>query len=421
MIQHYSLMWLLLCSLPLLCFTIAAAAAAEASSHHSEGNNTSTTKPIIVLVKVGGSSITDKAVKETLNESALEWFAQTIHTALSATSRSTSSSRPNLTFVIVHGAGSFGHHTAKEFGLRGQTQPPPSEILQGKSFNVNDDAGNYGCCHHTRTDATTGQNVDSQQKRLMQGLSQTRLSVQKLNLAVVTSLVNVGLPAVGISPCLAVTGLQAHGGGEYADGCHSSRVLLQHAVWTAVKAGLIPVLHGDACLYGSRGAGILSGDVVMELLGTADWVTTAIFLTDVDGVFTVDPNTDPNNNARLIRTLTVDPVTAAIVTVSVFRDDTEKVVPQENEECDNEERNNYSDIENSSSMRLDITGSTHAHDVTGGLQTKLQAAAAITASGKNVTIVRCASESAELALMGLPQATTSGTIMVPRWRLVPES
>ena len=406
MVKHSSVIWLLLCSLHLL---FSAVAVAEASSHHSDGSNTSITKPIVVLVKVGGSSITDKAVKETLNESALEWFAQTIHNALSTTvDINTNSSRHNLSFVIVHGAGSFGHHTAKEFGLRGQTQPPPLE-----SFDDDDDDENNGINHPT-TAATTSQSVDARQKRLMQGLSQTRLSVQKLNHAVVTALVNVGLPAVGISPCFAVPGLQAHGGGDHSDDCRSSRVLLQQAVWTAVTAGLIPVLHGDACLYGPRGAGILSGDVVMELLGTADWMTSAIFLTDVDGVFTADPNTDPNNEARLIRTLTVDPITAAIVSVSVFRNEVGDVFPQEGEEneCDNE---------NLLSVRLDITGSTRAHDVTGGLQTKLRAAAAITALGKNVTIVRCASESAELALMGLPLAMTGGTIMVPRWRLVPES
>jgi uridylate kinase len=61
-----------------------------------------------VLVKIGGSSITDKATREALNESALDWFARSL---------TSSSHGMNLTFVIVHGAGSFGHHTAKEYGL----------------------------------------------------------------------------------------------------------------------------------------------------------------------------------------------------------------------------------------------------------------------------------------------------------------
>ena len=82
-------------------------------------------KPAVVLIKVGGSSITNKAVQETLNEPALEWFAKTIHEACCSSQHQ---EQQQQSFVIVHGAGSFGHHTAKSYGLRGQTEPPPPRI-----------------------------------------------------------------------------------------------------------------------------------------------------------------------------------------------------------------------------------------------------------------------------------------------------
>lgn len=244
----------------------------------------------VVLIKVGGSSITQKAVKETLNVEALNWFVRTI------------SQLEGLSFVLVHGAGSFGHHMAKEHGLRGQTEPP--------KIMVDSD-------------------IETKRER-MRGLSRTRLSVQKLNQAIVSAFLEQGQAAVGISPCFGVPGVQAHGGGETA------KTLLRETVKLSVDAGLIPILHGDACLYGKDGAGILSGDTVTEILGRASWVSHVVFLTDVDGVFTADPNKAVN--AVLLRDLTVDTVSAKIT----------------------------------STEALNASGSSHDHDVTGGLQVRLR-------------------------------------------------
>jgi isopentenyl phosphate kinase len=56
------------------------------------------------LLKIGGSVITDKSSRETLDRKALERCAEKISDASCRT-------------VIVHGAGSFGHPHVKEFGL----------------------------------------------------------------------------------------------------------------------------------------------------------------------------------------------------------------------------------------------------------------------------------------------------------------
>lgn len=246
----------------------------------------------IILIKIGGSSITNKAVKEELNPKALDWFAKTL-------AKATHQQR----FVIVHGAGSFGHFTAKEYGLTSRDGPPPIDN------NIND---TFVCSDEPEEDTTSTsipeEDTDKDARAYrMKGLSVTRLSVQKLNNAVVASLVQHGLNAIGISPCFGIPGVQAHGGDTQGN--------LPSVVWTAVQAGLIPVLHGDACLWGRDNVGILSGDTILERLGVMPWVSRAIFLTDVDGIYTADPRRDPT--ATLIPTLLVNTTTGRLMHPSV--------------------------------------------------------------------------------------------------------
>lgn len=261
----------------------------------------------VVLVKIGGSSITAKSTKESLNQTALDWFAQTLADTMAdeflapseeeAPSCADHDKAPRSAFVIVHGAGSFGHHTAKEYGLQGHVDPP------------------------------TNDKVDRDLRRTVRGLAATRQSVQKLNQLVVGALLDHGINAIAMSPCFGIDGMQAHGGDE--------RVVdaLHRQITSALQVGLVPVLHGDACLYG-QGAGILSGDTIMAMISRADWVSRAVFLTDVDGVFTSDPRQDPQ--ARLLREIAVDAATLNLIDSDVI-----------------------------------VSGSSHQHDVTGGLKVSL--------------------------------------------------
>jgi isopentenyl phosphate kinase len=259
----------------------------------------------IVLLKIGGSSLTNKAYKESLNEEALAWFSQTMSTAIGRPFRTTNNeqcdsnveSRP-LAFVVVHGAGSFGHQHAKSYGLKGRDKDPQNSSIAA---------------------------LDNEERRLkMKGLAETRLSVTKLNHLVVSSLVNHGINAVGISPCFGIPDMQAH-----ASNHKGALDSLEKVVRDTVLAGLLPVIHGDACLYGND-AGILSGDVIMKILGKTSWVSHVVFITDVDGVFTIDPRVDPDN-ALLLRQIAVD---------------------------------KNGDI----TTELKASGSSHRHDVTGGLK-----------------------------------------------------
>jgi isopentenyl phosphate kinase len=72
--------------------------------------------------------------------------------------------------------------------------------------------------------------------------------------------------------------------------------LLCESIRQSLDAGLLPVIHGDACLLDETHAGILGGDTLVEgLVGSKimkESIHKVIFITDVAGVFTSDPKTN---------------------------------------------------------------------------------------------------------------------------------
>jgi isopentenyl phosphate kinase len=203
-------------------------------------------------------------------------------------------------------------------------------------------------------------------------------SVKKLNNAVVSHLIEEGINAVGISPCINIPGLMAHGGNETG-----GVTTLARSINECLAVGLVPVIHGDAGLYGyfdeaslrHISTGILGGDTLVEIIAThealKERIVKTVFLTDVEGVYTKDPKS--NEDAILIRNIDID--------------------------------------SNSGEIMVDISasGSSHEHDVTGGLETKLGAAANVAKSGIEVIIAKCCSASGEQAIKG--QSMEGGTII----------
>ncbi|KAH7277503.1 hypothetical protein KP509_39G054500 [Ceratopteris richardii] len=144
-------------------------------------------------------------------------------------------------FIIVHGAGSFGHFQAS----RSNVHKGGLETALGKA-----------------------------------GFVATRISVTRLNHIIVRALASEGIPAVGVSPFCAGWSTR-------------SRALEQHNV-SMVKeildSKLIPVLHGDAVFDSTQGCTILSGDVVLRKLAQDLKPLHAVFLTDVPGVYDRPPS-----------------------------------------------------------------------------------------------------------------------------------
>lgn len=269
----------------------------------------------------------------------LDWFSQSMADILQSSCNTWSKGHR---YILVHGAGSFGHFTAKEYGLRSAS-----------------------------SDAIID---ETQQAFIAQGVAETRLSVQTLNQKVIASLTSKQVPAVGLSPM--GLGLPCPTTPESKELFQST---LRNLISTTLDAGFIPVLHGDACLYGMYGAGIVGGDMLLELLGPV--ATKAVFVTDVAGIFTSNPHEDPT--ATLVPLIEVHGTTGEVSTPGVV-----------------------------------ASGSSHEHDVTGGLAAKLGAAAAIASTNLPVAIVQCGTRSAQEALKGNKFETGTRVVRKPTEELV---
>lgn len=184
------------------------------------------------------------------------------------------------------------------------------------------------------------------------GFALTRASVCRLNGHVVSALLDAGVAAVGMPPfptwVTCGKGLVPRASANA--GIARIRELLD--------AGLTPVLHGDAVFDEAQGASILSGDTLMVLTAQALKPRLAVFLTDVAGVYDRPPTEE---GATLLARIAVGADGTLLCATST---------------------------------------STAAHDVTGGLAAKLDAAAAIAQVGVPVVIVQVGTVHADVALRG---------------------
>jgi len=186
-----------------------------------------------VIVKLGGSAVTCKDKFETLNKAAL-----------TTTARQIRASCGDGRVLLVHGCGSFGHFQAHEYGISKGTAWPTFSWL---------------------------------------GLARTRRSATKLNALVLDALLAEELPAVHLSPFP----LWRKRAGKPT--ARTAKAGVQH-VRELLRAGLMPVMHGDCVVDELDGCGILSGDALLQTLCLALRPKLAVFLTDVPGVFSRPPS-----------------------------------------------------------------------------------------------------------------------------------
>ncbi|XP_062222350.1 isopentenyl phosphate kinase-like [Phragmites australis] len=240
-------------------------------------------RPVRCIVKLGGAAITNKGDLESINEGSLRSACAQLRQAMSDADsagpekvlgmdwsrRRGDPADPvvdaegfagmvglglDTNFVVVHGAGSFGHFQASRSGVH------------------------KGGLHSTLVKA---------------GFVATRISVTSLNQEIVRALAREGIPSVGMSP--------------FACGWSTRQRNLASAdafqIIQSLHAGFVPVLHGDAVLDELLDCTILSGDVIIRHLAQLLNPKYVVFLTDVHGVYDRPP-TDPN--AVLLREIEVD-------------------------------------------------------------------------------------------------------------------
>ena len=184
----------------------------------------------MILVKLGGSVITDKGRYRTFDPETTGRLAEEI-------------ARTGQEVMVVHGAGSFGHMLAKEHRLHlGITEDP--QLL---------------------------------------GASQVMSDVRELDLAVCRQMSAKGLRVVPLPP--ASCAIMRDGALHH---------LYLDIFKDYLEMGMVPVTFGDVVRDEVRGLSICSGDQLMAALAHEFKPSKVIFVTDVDGVFTADPTQDHN-------------------------------------------------------------------------------------------------------------------------------
>ncbi|BAJ50286.1 acetylglutamate kinase [Candidatus Caldarchaeum subterraneum] len=182
----------------------------------------------LVVLKIGGSVITDKKRENFFRQDVMARIAKEIARCWPTP------------LVIIHGAGSFGHPVAKQYSVdKGYRE-------QGQ----------------------------------LEGFVKTLQSVKTLNQHVVNTLIETGIGAVGMpASTLFITRK------GIIETAHLDLVL------SALDLGVIPVTCGDAVFDRELKFTVLSGDQIAIHLAKSLKASRIVFASDVDGVYDVDRET----------------------------------------------------------------------------------------------------------------------------------
>ena len=181
----------------------------------------------MIIIKLGGSVISDKNSPYSFNREAVEVIAEEV-----------AQFYPEESFILVHGGGSFGHPNAREYKIR--------EGLMG----------------------------DVKRKRI--GFSKTHQAMLKLNSLIVETFLEKGLPAYSVSS----SSIFLIEKGEIVYG--ELEVLRK-----LLEKDFIPVLFGDTAIALDKGIDILSGDQIVNYLARMFKPSKVLFLMDVDGIYDI--------------------------------------------------------------------------------------------------------------------------------------
>ena len=200
----------------------------------------------MIILKLGGSVITKKDAEEPLIDH---------HNLSRISSEIADSSYDGL--IIVHGAGSFGHPSAKKYEIG-------SPVTDGE---------------------------DLARKKL--GFCITQSWVKKLNTLVCDNLREKGVLAVSIQPSSFIITKNKR--------IHSCNLDLINKY---LELGFVPVIYGDVVpdLDESIKMCVLSGDQIINYLGENLKPTRVILGSDVDGIYTKNPK--KYDDAELMNTVT---------------------------------------------------------------------------------------------------------------------
>ncbi len=188
-----------------------------------------------IILKLGGSAITDKAEEATPRTEIINQLAEEIKRA----------DLDNL--IVVHGGGSFGHPVAARYAIKDGYKEDPAQKF---------------------------------------GFAETHHMMTVLNGLVMDSLILHEVPAVSIAPsCCFVT-----------EDCRI-KLFDENVFKQMAKLIYTPVLYGDVVFDQKQGFTVLSGDQLVAYLALKYKARKIVVGVDTDGLFDCDPKTNPDAKA----------------------------------------------------------------------------------------------------------------------------
>ena len=179
----------------------------------------------MIVIKLGGSVITDKSSYRTFRKSIVNRLCKEIKAS-------------GKDVIVVHGAGSFGHIMAKENrlndGFEDETQIP--------------------------------------------AVARVCYDMRELSSMIVESMMDAGIPAISVptGSCFYMEDRKL-----VVDDDTVIRLMLEK--------GIMPVMFGDVVQDKKLGFAICSGDQIVEVLSRRLGAESVIFVSDIDGLFDSDP------------------------------------------------------------------------------------------------------------------------------------
>jgi isopentenyl phosphate kinase len=198
----------------------------------------------VVLLKLGGSLITDKAREETPRREVISRLAGEIAQAISG-------AKQPFSLVVAHGSGSFGHAAAQRYGIgRGPLSAPQ-----------------------------------------LAGACRTQERAAALHRIVASAFLEAGALPLSIAPSSCVVAAA----GRPVEIAHEPLLL-------ALERGLLPLLYGDVVLDREWGASICSTERLFRLLAprlrsSGLLIRGAIWLGETDGLWDAAGRTVPRVTA----------------------------------------------------------------------------------------------------------------------------
>lgn len=203
-------------------------------------------KKQLILLKLGGSLITDKNRAFYAKQKVINRLAREIKASLSG----------KFDLIIGHGSGSFGHVVASKY--------------------------------HTQNGIIN--------KRSIRGLSLVADAAIQINRIVMGEFLKAKLPVISFAPASFMT----------ASNQNLDRVLIKQ-IETSLKIGIIPVIYGDVILDDKQGCCIFSGEKTLDILAKSlkdKYQNVKIILCgDTYGVLDTNGNTIPKISSKSFKNI----------------------------------------------------------------------------------------------------------------------